>query len=53
MLKETDFYGIKSEKLTDKSDIFEIFYGDKLKNAPMIKKTTITHIYKLVKNIDF
>jgi flavin reductase (DIM6/NTAB) family NADH-FMN oxidoreductase RutF len=52
-LKETDFCGIYTGKKEDKSKIFEIFYGNKIKTAPFIKKFPINHACKLVKTIDF
>ncbi len=53
MIVETDYCGIKSGKKVDKSNVFEVFYGEDLKKVPMIKKAPITHACKLVKNIDF
>ncbi len=36
MVEKTDYCGIVSGKKTDKSEVFDLFYGD-LKTAPMIK----------------
>jgi flavin reductase (DIM6/NTAB) family NADH-FMN oxidoreductase RutF len=38
---KTDYCGIRSGKDVDKSEIFEIFYGN-LENAPMIKECPVT-----------
>jgi flavin reductase (DIM6/NTAB) family NADH-FMN oxidoreductase RutF len=53
IVKETDYCGIKSGRGIDKSEVFEVFYGEELKNAPMIKESPISHTCKLVKNVDF
>jgi flavin reductase (DIM6/NTAB) family NADH-FMN oxidoreductase RutF len=53
MVKETDYCGIKSGSRINKSEVFEVFYGEELKNAPMIKEAPISHTCKLVKNVDF
>ena len=37
LVTETDYVGLVSGKKTDKSGLFEIFYGG-LENAPMIKE---------------
>jgi len=52
MVKETDYCGIVSGKTTDKSGVFECFYGD-LKTAPMIKRCSINMECKLIKTVDF
>ena len=52
MVAKVDYCGINSGHQVDKSDVFEVFYGD-LDKAPMIKEAPITHECKLVKNIDF
>ena len=51
MIELTDYIGIKSGRNIDKSNLFEIFYGD-LKNAPMITQSPINFECKLVKTID-
>ena len=53
MVKETDYCGIKSGRAIQKSEVFEIFYGEELKNAPMIREAPISHTCKLVKTVDF
>lgn len=53
MVMETDFCGMKSGNRIDKSKVFEVFYGEELTNAPMIKNAPITHACKLVENVDF
>ena len=40
LVVETDYVGIVSGKKTDKSSVFEVFYGD-LENAPMIAECPI------------
>jgi flavin reductase (DIM6/NTAB) family NADH-FMN oxidoreductase RutF len=51
MIKATDYCGLNTGKNIDKSNIFEIFYGE-LKTAPMITKTPLNLECKLVKVID-
>jgi flavin reductase (DIM6/NTAB) family NADH-FMN oxidoreductase RutF len=51
MVKETDYCGLVSGKTTDKSGVFECFYGD-LKTAPMIKKCPINMECRLVQIVD-
>ena len=51
MVEITDYCGIKSGKEIDKSELFEVFYGN-LKTAPMIKETPINMECKVVKTID-
>lgn len=55
IIKEIDYCGIKSGKEVDKSDIFEVFYGD-LKTAPMISKSPLNlecEVVKSFKNKEF
>ncbi len=52
MVRETDYCGIVSGKTTDKSTIFECFYGN-LKTAPMIKRCPINMECRLIKTVDF
>lgn len=52
LVTETDYCGIFSGKNTDKSTLFEVFYGD-LKTAPMIKSCPINMECKLYDIIDF
>ena len=40
MIKETDYCGLFSGKLRDKSTLFKTFYG-KLKTAPMIEECSV------------
>jgi flavin reductase (DIM6/NTAB) family NADH-FMN oxidoreductase RutF len=40
MLKVTDYVGINSGSVIDKSTLFDVFYG-KLENAPMIRETPL------------
>jgi len=51
MLEVTDYCGIKSGKTEDKSEIFEIFYGE-LKTAPMIQHSPLNLECKVVKNFN-
>jgi flavin reductase (DIM6/NTAB) family NADH-FMN oxidoreductase RutF len=50
MVEITDYTGIVSGRSTDKSGLFEVFYG-KLKSAPMIKACPITMECKVVETI--
>ena len=47
IVTETDYCGLVSAKDTDKSGIFEVFYGE-LKTAPMIKNCPLSMECKLV-----
>ncbi|MFX1281930.1 MAG: flavin reductase family protein [Promethearchaeota archaeon] len=51
MIEITDYCGIKSGKSVDKSEIFDVFYGE-LKTAPMIKEACLNLECKLVHTID-
>lgn len=51
MVEVTDYIGTKSGKQIDKSNLFEIFYGD-LENAPMISEAPVNHECKVVNIID-
>ncbi len=51
MVKIADYCGIKSGKETDKSQLFEVFFGD-LKSAPMIQDAPINLECKVVQHID-
>ncbi|MFX1466052.1 MAG: flavin reductase family protein [Promethearchaeota archaeon] len=46
MLEETDYCGLVSGRKTDKSKLFEVFYGE-LKTAPMIKQCPLNIECKL------
>ena len=55
LIKETDYCGLVSGKRIDKSDLFEVYYGN-LKTAPMIKECPLslecklTDIYEMPTN---
>lgn len=51
MVEITDYVGIVSGKEINKSNLFDIFYGD-LKTAPMIKDTPVNNECKIVKIVD-
>jgi len=51
MAELMDYLGIKSGRDIDKSNLFEIFYGD-LKSAPMITQAPINLECKVVKTVD-
>ena len=46
MIEKTDYVGLVSGKHVDKSDLFEVFYGE-LKSAPMISECPLTIECKL------
>jgi len=52
MVEVTDFIGMKSGKVMDKSELFKVFYG-KLETAPMIEEASLNLECKLVKMLDF
>ncbi len=49
IIKEIDYCGIKSGYEVDKSEIFEVFYGD-LKTAPMISKSPLNLECEVIKS---
>ena len=51
MVEITDYTGLVSGKRVDKSDLFEVFYGE-LKSAPMIAECPLTMACKLVETVD-
>lgn len=51
MVAATDYCGIVSGKKTDKSEVFDLFYGE-LKTAPMIKDCPLTMECKLVDMVE-
>ncbi len=51
LVVETDYAGLVSGKKTDKSDLFEIFYGE-LENAPMIKECPLNMECRLYDTFD-
>ena len=50
LVKETDYCGIVSGKETDKSGLFEIFYGE-LKTAPMIRQCAMCMECRLIETV--
>jgi len=50
MIAGTDYCGIVSGKEADKSEVFDVFYGE-LKTAPMISKAPLNLECKLIKTI--
>jgi flavin reductase (DIM6/NTAB) family NADH-FMN oxidoreductase RutF len=50
MVEVTDYTGLVSGKRVDKSDLFEVFYGE-LKAAPMIMECPITMECRLVETV--
>ena len=50
MVEVTDYVGLVSGKEIDKSEVFEVFYGD-LKTAPMITSAPVNMECKLLKRI--
>jgi flavin reductase (DIM6/NTAB) family NADH-FMN oxidoreductase RutF len=51
MIEVTDYCGLYTGKEVDKSELFEVFYGD-LKSAPMIIHSPLNLECKVVKTID-
>ena len=51
LLEKTDYCGLVSGANTDKSKVFEVFYGT-LKTAPMISECPLTMECRLVQAID-
>ena len=51
MIEATDYCGLRTGQKTDKSQVFEVFYGE-LKTAPMIKQAPLNLECKVVKIID-
>ncbi|MFW9942695.1 MAG: flavin reductase family protein [Candidatus Thorarchaeota archaeon] len=51
MVEKTDYCGIKSGKSVDKSEVFDVFYGE-LKTAPMIKEAALNLECKLIHTVD-
>ncbi len=52
MIRETDYCGLVSGEKVDKSDLFEVFYGE-LKTAPMIKECALNLECRLVETLEF
>ena len=51
MAEITDYIGLNSGRDVDKSNLFDVFFGD-LKNAPLIKEAPVNHACKLVKIVE-
>ncbi|MEO5357824.1 MAG: flavin reductase family protein [Nitrospirae bacterium YQR-1] len=51
MLEVTDYVGIVSGKRVDKSNVFEVFYGE-LKHAPMITQCQLTMECKVTNTVE-
>ncbi|MFW9951162.1 MAG: flavin reductase family protein [Candidatus Thorarchaeota archaeon] len=51
MVEITDYIGIKSGEEIDKSEFFDVFFGD-LKNAPLIVKAPVNHGCRVVKIVE-
>jgi flavin reductase (DIM6/NTAB) family NADH-FMN oxidoreductase RutF len=51
MVAVTDYTGLVSGKRTDKSDLFEVFYGE-LRAAPMIQECPLNIECKVVQRVD-
>jgi len=51
LIKKTDYCGLVTGKTTDKSRIFDAFYGE-LKHAPMIRECPLCMECKLVQAVD-
>ena len=52
MVEVTDYIGLKSGSVIDKSRLFGVFYGE-LKTAPMIEEAPLNLECKLIKILDF
>ncbi|MDD1724422.1 MAG: flavin reductase family protein [Methanospirillum sp.] len=50
LLEKTDYCGVVSGKITDKSKVFDLFYGS-LKTAPMIRECPVTLECRLVQSV--
>lgn len=51
MIRETDYCGIVSGKKSEKSNLFEVYYGE-LETAPMIRECTLNLECKLVETLE-
>ncbi|MFX1275801.1 MAG: flavin reductase family protein [Promethearchaeota archaeon] len=51
LVEVTDFIGIRSGKDLDKSDLFDVFYGE-LETAPMIQEAAVNMECKVIKTIE-
>ncbi len=52
MVVETDYCGLNSGSKVDKSEVFDVFYGD-LKTAPMISECPVNMECRLVQTLEF
>ncbi|MFP4474640.1 MAG: flavin reductase family protein [Desulfatibacillaceae bacterium] len=52
LVVETDYCGMMTGKKTDKSSLFEVFYGS-LKTAPMIRECPVNMECRLIDVLDF
>jgi flavin reductase (DIM6/NTAB) family NADH-FMN oxidoreductase RutF len=52
MVKQTDYCGLFSGKIKEKTALFKTFYG-KLKTAPMIEECKVNMECELIKTVDF
>jgi flavin reductase (DIM6/NTAB) family NADH-FMN oxidoreductase RutF len=51
LMEKVDYCGLVSGEKTDKSDVFDVFYGEEL-NAPMIRQCPLCMECKLVNAVD-
>ena len=51
MVAVTDYVGLASAKRTDKSEVFDVFYGD-LENAPMIRECSMCYELRVHTPVD-
>lgn len=52
LVVETDYCGLNSGSKVDKSEVFDVFYGD-LKTAPMIRECHVNMECRLVQTLEF
>lgn len=51
MVEATDYVGLASGNRTDKSEVFDVEYGE-LENAPLIKECPLSMEFELVQTVD-
>jgi len=51
LAQKTDFCGIRSGRKRDKSEVFDVFYGD-LKTAPLIRECPVNLECKVIHSLD-
>jgi flavin reductase (DIM6/NTAB) family NADH-FMN oxidoreductase RutF len=51
LMEKTDYCGIITGKTTDKSELFDVFYG-KLQHAPMIRECPLCFECRLIQAVD-